>query len=1185
MKSYTIKMFIFVIFTILLNYFGKLFAETLSLPFWFDSLGTVLAAYVLGPFCGAVVGVSCNVIYGVVYSPLNILYAFVSIFIAIIVGIASKRKYLETVFGIFSVSFFLAVSCVFVSVFLNYKFFNGNIGNVWGDGVATFLHNFGINKFLSHIVGQFYLEFLDKVITMFFLFASIKGFRYLKIKSIQKIKNKKMQERESLQKGLTTFVFAVLFFQLLNPSLLNADNNKIENKRFNSYVSTLYNDFNGLFGGIANDIVQTQDGVLWIGTYNGLYRYSGNTFRFMNNFSDVKNVNCLYTDEEGRLWIGTNDNGVSIAINENIENTITEIEGLSSDSVRCITQDSNGLYYVGTSAGLSLISISGGLSVVKNIPEINYSMSISSNKKGDVAVVTNNGDLYILKSGKIVNQLLADSKKEVSCCSFIDDQTLYIGTTKNEVRILKLFENEIVVDKIIDVNPLRAINSIEYFDGDFIFICSDNGIGYLDSDNNFFDFENNFNSSVTHVLKDYQENFWFTSSRLGLLKLCKSVFTAVYPTDSESVVNSVTKWNDNFYYAKDNGLGVFYNEDNLFTKNLIDLFENVRIRCLFVDSKNNLWIATAGKGFYKVSETGQIKKFDSSNGALGTRYRAIIEKSNGEIVVCGDTGLTFVKNDEVYSVIEKKHGLKNPKILCVVEVDSDTLFAGTDGGGICVIKNGKVQKELKKSDGLSSDVILKIQKSYNDEEYFVVTSNSICYLKDEKIEVLSNFPYSNNYDIIDNKNGTLYVLSSAGIFVVEKNQLLSGKPFDYDLLNSKKGLTKSLTVNAWNYIDENGLLYISADSCIVCLDINNQSGTTRSYRSMLKKVNVDNESFSVERGEPIIIPKETQRINFFPEVINYSLNDPYVMLWLEGFDNEPKYILQSELANVSYTNLAAGDYVFHVGVMDGKKSKIFSESLYRVHKEKEIYSNWWFVLYVVLVFALAMVYISWLFFRTKIQKIILAQKRELEFTKKQIEMGNETILTIAKAVDARDENTSQHSLRVSEYSVMIAKKLGFSEDSCEDLRKIALLHDIGKIGIPDSILKKPSSLTTEEYLLMKEHVIKGAEILKNFTHIENVSDGALYHHERFDGSGYANGLKGKEIPINARIIGLADAFDAMTANRVYRKKLDINIVIEELKKGKGSQFDPELVDILLNLIDSSEIDVSKIYNNIEKETK
>ena len=93
MKSHTIKMFIFVIFTILLNYFGKLFAETLSLPFWFDSLGTVLAAYVLGPFCGAVVGVSCNVIYGVVYSPLNILYAFVSIFISIIVCFSGSVEF------------------------------------------------------------------------------------------------------------------------------------------------------------------------------------------------------------------------------------------------------------------------------------------------------------------------------------------------------------------------------------------------------------------------------------------------------------------------------------------------------------------------------------------------------------------------------------------------------------------------------------------------------------------------------------------------------------------------------------------------------------------------------------------------------------------------------------------------------------------------------------------------------------------------------------------------------------------------------------------------------------------------------------------------------------------------------------------------------------------------------------
>ena len=205
------------------------------------------------------------------------------------------------------------------------------------------------------------------------------------------------------------------------------------------------------------------------------------------------------------------------------------------------------------------------------------------------------------------------------------------------------------------------------------------------------------------------------------------------------------------------------------------------------------------------------------------------------------------------------------------------------------------------------------------------------------------------------------------------------------------------------------------------------------------------------------------------------------------------------------------------------------------------------------------------------------QKRELELAKNQIEMGNETVLTIARTVDAKDENTSQHSVRVSEYSVLIAKRLGYNEEQCETLRKTALLHDIGKIGIPDRVLNKPSRLDDEEYEIMKSHVVKGAEILKKFTLIDNVQEGALYHHERYDGKGYVHGLKGEEIPLNARIIGIADAFDAMTANRVYRKKLDFDFVLGELKKGRGTQFDPKLVDIMLALIEEGVIDVSRLY--------
>ena len=198
-------------------------------------------------------------------------------------------------------------------------------------------------------------------------------------------------------------------------------------------------------------------------------------------------------------------------------------------------------------------------------------------------------------------------------------------------------------------------------------------------------------------------------------------------------------------------------------------------------------------------------------------------------------------------------------------------------------------------------------------------------------------------------------------------------------------------------------------------------------------------------------------------------------------------------------------------------------------------------------------------------------------------MGNETILSIARTVDAKDSNTSEHSFRVSEYSVCIAKQLGYSKEKCESLRQMALLHDIGKIGIPDAILNKPGKLTNEEYEIMKSHVIRGGEILKDFTMIDNVRVGALYHHEKYDGTGYCHGLKGEDIPLDARIIGIADAFDAMTANRVYRKQLDIEVVIEELKRCSGTQFDPKLVDILLALIEDGTIDVAGLYKKSKED--
>ena len=194
------------------------------------------------------------------------------------------------------------------------------------------------------------------------------------------------------------------------------------------------------------------------------------------------------------------------------------------------------------------------------------------------------------------------------------------------------------------------------------------------------------------------------------------------------------------------------------------------------------------------------------------------------------------------------------------------------------------------------------------------------------------------------------------------------------------------------------------------------------------------------------------------------------------------------------------------------------------------------------------------------------QRRLDEKTREMERITIQAIMTVANTVDAKDDYTKGHSLRVAAYSKLLAQRLGWSEEDIQNIYYVAMLHDVGKIGIPDAVLNKPFKLTELEFRLIKGHTVMGAEILKDFKMFPNISVGAKYHHERYDGKGYPEGMKAESIPLVARVIGLVDSYDAMTSNRVYRRRLSDDIVMEELKKGKGTQWDPELVDIFIELI-------------------
>ena len=192
----------------------------------------------------------------------------------------------------------------------------------------------------------------------------------------------------------------------------------------------------------------------------------------------------------------------------------------------------------------------------------------------------------------------------------------------------------------------------------------------------------------------------------------------------------------------------------------------------------------------------------------------------------------------------------------------------------------------------------------------------------------------------------------------------------------------------------------------------------------------------------------------------------------------------------------------------------------------------------------------------------------LEEKRQEIEnLTLQSITTIANTIDAKDTYTKGHSLRVAQYSALLAESLGWEDKDVQNLRYTALLHDIGKIGIPDVILKKPGELSDAEFSMIQSHTTTGGDILKDILMIPDVAFGAMYHHERYDGTGYPSGLKEEEIPIVARIICIADAYDAMNSNRIYRNALPKEVIRKELEKGRNTQFDPVLLDHFLSLLD------------------
>ena len=959
------------------------------------------------------------------------------------------------------------------------------------------------------------------------------------------------------------------------------------------YTSILYDSNNGLPTSEANAIAQSSDGFIWLGGYSGLIRYDGTEFYRFDSSTGISSVFSLFVDSKDRIWIGTNENGIAYYDHGDLT-VYGKVEGMKSYSVRAISEDTDGNILVATTQGLCVVGDDDLQIHAVDDPQVNteYITRLVRASDGAVYGLTLDGAVFVAGGRNIQSFYSPSTFGDVPVNTIYPDpenaNILYMGTTESELLKVDTANSMKIIDRF-SVDPQKNISAI-YKMNNILWVSSTNGIGYIDENKKYHRMNDiELTNSVGNIMQDHEGNMWFTSTRQGVLKLVPDRFTDISKMAGleSMVVNSTCVDYGRLYLATDSGLVILNNETyEPITNELTKYLTDVRIRCITKDKEGNLWFCTHGDtGLVCQKKDGTIINFNQENGLDAEKARSCIQCADGHMVVTTGNGAFIVENDKVTAHYGHDDGINNTEILCACEGPDGKLYLGSDGEGIYVVDDGKVSR-LSFDDGLTSGVIMQIKWDEENQLFWIITSNSIEYMKDGTITSVSNFPYSNNLDIYFNKTGGAWVLSSNGVYITKTDQLIANDKIEYSFYNTRSGLPYITTGNSRSYLDDSGHLYISGTTGVCMVNIEASENDAGNVRLAVPNVEVDDHEVPVKVGEPVELPAGSKRLVINAYAITYGLNNPRITYYLDGFDKEPIATTKQDLGSIIYTNLDGGKYVFHINAINDETGKVEKTMAVSINKENSAYENFWFWVILMGVIISFIAYAIWGYFNKRNEALLEKQEEDRLFI-------SEIMHTFAKCIDMRDSQNRGHSFRVAYYTKMLAEKLresrGYTDEQIEEFHNIALLHDIGKLSIPDKILNKPSRLDDDEFVIMKSHAEAGGKILSGVKIVKDLAVGASCHHERIDGKGYPKGLKGDEIPEVARIIAVADTFDAMYSTRPYRKQMLLSDVLAEISRIKGTQLEEEVVDALMalaeeNKLDKEEVDKATAYD-LEEENE
>ncbi|MBR4754388.1 MAG: response regulator [Lachnospiraceae bacterium] len=929
---------------VIVNIVGRAIALYFKLPAFLNCTGTFFVSYHDGTGAGIATAIVSGLIMGI-FNHDDWFYLAADISLAVVAGwLVEHVKQFDKRYYVLGLVFPLTFVKGVVVLLINLLIHGGRTGMVYPDAVMDYVSLGAMTQSISGFIATTFICFIDISVAFAFVFAT----------------------RHVYVKKKTAAMILLLSFILPFVPAEGAEAAKIQ------FIKKIYNGENGLIGGCANDIAQTADGNMWVGTYGGLYRFNGSKFFLLENMDEIRSINSLYTDKEDRLWVGTNGAGVSV-MNIDMTYATADVEdGLPSDAVKDVIEDNRGDYFFATTGGLAIGKYEDGkINIHTTITTIGNVKQLAENSWGHVVALNSTGSFTLFYDGKITGS--GKCREGVaSCVRFDSNGILYVGTDKEAIEVYELQRGSMSYIKTMKAPGFMTVNDIFFGDTGNIFIASDTGIGYIDENGNANRINTgNFDNSVDSIFKDYQGNLWFASSRRGLLELSTSSFTDMFSlcNTTSSVVNAVMPWDDKLYVGCDDGLVVLDASNNTSLSNeAVESLKGVRIRSMAVDNEGNLVVATFGRGIVCVEKSGKVTNYVANTEEIGMKTRFVENLSDNTVVASDETGLLFIKDRKLSSRIALDNDFTTAAILNIHEMPDGKILAGSDGDGIIILEEGKPSRYITKKDGLYSDVILRMVKDEKGDGIFVLTGSGVCYLKsDYTVEHLPGVPYFNNYDLWQSGDN-IFFLSGAGIYVLEYNNCFNetGKEL-YHLLDVRSGLYGDITSNSWNCTDNGDLLYICTNSGLYQLNMKNYETLVKDFRAKITMVRFDGALSDVTDYTNITIPQGVDKVEILLELANFTSQIPGIRYRMEGQEATMVTIDDGELGWITYNNLSHGEHKFNIELVDKDGNILFTRT-YSFIKESEVYETpgfqvyFYIVLFAIIVFIIVFVIMGGMYF-------------------------------------------------------------------------------------------------------------------------------------------------------------------------------------------------------------------------------